>query len=211
MNQIEKIVEGQQLIFDYRKAIFWKEDSSLILSDIHVGKIIHFQKNGIPIPSTGSLDNLMNLKNLVAEYDPLRVYILGDLFHSYYNKEWDEWLTYIETSKIKFTLILGNHDPIESRLVLKSNIILSSDLIRGPFLFTHYPVKSESHFNICGHIHPAVRLKGLGRQYLKLHCFYVSENQLILPAFGKFTGSHIMKPKKTDYVICLSSKGVFEL
>ena len=78
-------------------------------------------------------------------------------------------------------------------------------------MFTHFPVKEFDQFNICGHVHPAVKLRGLGRQYMKLNCFYISDNQLILPAFGTFTGSHILKPNKTDHVICLTSDGLFEL
>ena len=86
-----------------------------------------------------------------------------------------------------------------------------NQLNTDPFLFTHIPVKGFDEFNICGHVHPAVKLRGLGRQYMKLNCFYISDNQLILPAFGTFTGSHILKPNKTDHVICLTSDGLFEL
>tara|TARA_B100000123_G_scaffold270861_1_gene249493 strand:- start:164 stop:799 length:636 start_codon:yes stop_codon:yes gene_type:complete len=211
MKQIKKKIKGQQFIFDYRKAIYWEDTSSLILSDVHVGKLNHFQKNGIPIPSDGSRDNLVNIKNLVNEYDPTQIYILGDLFHSSYNKEWDDWLIYFSKSEIKFTLILGNHDQYDSKKILNSNITLMNQLNTGPFLFTHIPVKGFDEFNICGHVHPAVKLRGLGRQYMKLNCFYISDNQLILPAFGTFTGSHILKPNKTDHVICLTSDGLFEL
>ena len=211
MKQIKKKIKGQQFIFDYRKAIYWEDTSSLILSDVHVGKLNHFQKNGIAIPSDGSRNNLINIKSLVNEYDPDQVYILGDLFHSSYNKEWDDWLVYFSKSNIKFVLILGNHDQNDSKKLWNSNITVVDQLTKGPFIFTHYPEQEIDQFNICGHVHPAVKLRGLGRQYMKLNCFYISDNQLILPAFGTFTGSHILKPNKTDHVICLSTDGLFEL
>ena len=211
MKQIKKKIKGQQFIFDYRKAIYWEDTSSLILSDVHVGKLNHFQKNGIAIPSDGSRNNLINIKSLVNEYDPNQVYILGDLFHSSYNQEWDDWLVYFSKSNIKFALILGNHDQNDSKKLWNSNITVVDQLTKGPFLFTHYPEQEIDQFNICGHVHPAVKLRGLGRQYMKLNCFYISDNQLILPAFGTFTGSHILKPNKTDHVICLTSDGLFEL
>ena len=47
MKSIKKIIHDQTLTFDFRKVVFWKETSSLILSDVHVGKITHFRKNGI--------------------------------------------------------------------------------------------------------------------------------------------------------------------
>lgn len=211
MKQIKKIIKEQQFIFDHRKAIYWEDNSSLILSDVHVGKLNHFQKNGIPIPSDGSKENLINIKNLIHEYDPNHVYILGDLFHSSYNKEWDDWIIYFSKSNVMFTLILGNHDQYDSKKLWDSNITLVNELIIDPFLFTHYPEKEIDQFNICGHVHPAVKLRGLGRQYMKLNCFYISDNQLILPAFGTFTGSHVLKPNKRDHVICITSDGLFEL
>ena len=211
MKQIKKIIKEQQFIFDHRKAIYWEDNSSLILSDVHVGKLNHFQKNGIPIPSDGSMENLINIKNLIHEYDPNHVYILGDLFHSSYNKEWDDWIIYFSKSNVKFTLILGNPDQSDSKKLWNSNITLVNELIIDPFLFTHYPEKEFDQFNICGHVHPAVKLRGLGRQYMKLNCFYITDNQLILPAFGTFTGSHMLKPNKTDHIICMTSDGLFEL
>ena len=211
MKQIKKIIKEQQFIFDHRKAIYWEDNSSLILSDVHVGKLNHFQKNGIPIPSYGSKENLINIKNLIHEYDPNHVYILGDLFHSSYNKEWDDWIIYFSKSNVMFTLILGNHDQYDSKKLWDSNITLVNELIIDPFLFTHYPEKEFDQFNICGHVHPAVKLRGLGRQYMKLNCFYITDNQLILPAFGTFTGSHMLKPNKTDHIICMTSDGLFEL
>ena len=62
MKSIIKIIHNQTIVFDFRKVVFWKETSSLILSDVHVGKITHFRKNGIPIPSFPSLNNLNILK-----------------------------------------------------------------------------------------------------------------------------------------------------
>ena len=211
MKQIKKKIKGQQFIFDYRKAIYWEDTSSLILSDVHVGKLNHFQKNGIAIPNDGSRNNLINIKSLVNEYDPDQVYILGDLFHSSYNQEWDDWLVYFSKSNIKFALILGNHDQNDSKKYGIATLHLLINSLWDLFCLLTILKKKLIKFNICGHVHPAVKLRGLGRQYMKLNCFYISDNQLILPAFGIFTGSHILKPNKTDHVICLTSDGLFEL
>ena len=42
MKNIKKIIHDQTLTFDFRKVVFWKETSSLVLSDVHVGKINSF-------------------------------------------------------------------------------------------------------------------------------------------------------------------------
>ena len=40
-----------------------------------------------------------------------------------------------------------------------------------------------------GHVHPGVKLGGM-----RLPCFWFGERVAILPAFGKFTGLHVMRP-----------------
>ena len=61
MKKIIKKIHNQTLIFDYRKLVFWVEESILILSDLHIGKVIHFNKNGISIPKDISFENLKYL------------------------------------------------------------------------------------------------------------------------------------------------------
>ena len=34
-----------------QKAIFWRTQHTLLLSDLHLGKINHFRKAGIPVPA----------------------------------------------------------------------------------------------------------------------------------------------------------------
>ena len=63
----------------------------------------------------------------------------------------------------------------------------------------------------CGHLHPGVKLKGDGLQRLKLPCFYHTKNQLILPAFGAFTGLHILHPKEEDLIYVTTGKEVIEI
>lgn len=46
-------------------------------------------------------------------------------------------------------------------------------------------------FYLAGHLHPAVRLMGKGRDSACLPCFVLQEGQLVLPAFGSLTG-HLM-------------------
>ena len=113
MKKIIKKIRNQTLIFDYRKLVFWVEESILMLSDLHIGKVIHFNKNGISIPKDISFKNLKILKSGIEDYQPKDVLFLGDLFHSSYNSEWDEWIDFFNNSKLRFTLILGNHDQIQ--------------------------------------------------------------------------------------------------
>ena len=58
----------------------------------------------------------------------------------------------------------------------------------------------ETYYNLAGHVHPSIKLRGKARQSLRLPCFYFSDQNGLLPAFGKFTGTAIIRPKKTDQI-----------
>ncbi len=75
-------------------------------------------------------------------------------------------------------------------------------------LLTHHPEIRKNYFNLCGHLHPGFKLNGAGRQQLKLRCFYKSREQLVLPAFGEFTGNHWISPNLGDQVFVITKKEV---
>ena len=209
MKKIIKKIHNQTLILDYRKLVFWVEESILILSDLHIGKIIHFNKNGISIPKDISFKNLKILKSGIEDYQPNDVLFLGDLFHSSYNSEWDEWIDFFNNSKLRFTLILGNHDQIQFNI---DNLNILNKLTKEPFYFTHIPTSKSSNFNISGHIHPAFKIRGKAKQTIKLPCYYLSHNQLILPSFGQFTGSHIIDFQSIkDEILVVSKNQIFKV
>ncbi|MDX1672145.1 MAG: hypothetical protein R3211_07370 [Balneolaceae bacterium] len=61
---------------------------------------------------------------------------------------------------------------------------------------------------LSGHIHPAVKLRGKARQSMKLPCFYFGKQQGVLPAFGHFTGTHVIKPQPDDRVYAIVNQRV---
>jgi metallophosphoesterase superfamily enzyme len=60
MKIIEKLIsiKKESFILTNQRALFWKETSALILSDLHLGKTAHFRKNGIPLPANIILEDL---------------------------------------------------------------------------------------------------------------------------------------------------------
>ena len=57
----------------------------------------------------------------------------------------------------------------------------------------------------------AVAVGGAGRQTLRLPCFHLKTNQLILPAFGAFTGTHALDPEPGDRFFALTGDAVVPL
>lgn len=194
-----------------QKAILWKSQSTLLLSDLHLGKINHFRKAGIPVPSKANDHNLEIFIDLINTCKPKRIVCLGDLFHSHYNAEWEVFGEVVKHfSEIRFELVLGNHDIMGKYQYLRKGITLHDSLRIGKFLLTHHPMEEvpEETYNIAGHIHPGVSLRGKGRQSMTLPCFYFGNNQAYLPAFGKFTGLARIAPRKEDKVYIVAENKV---
>ena len=192
-------------------AIYWKEKNTLLLADIHLGKVGHFRKSGIPVPRKVEgvfYDKISKLKNSL---NFSQIIFLGDLFHSSLNNEWFLFENWVKKSVLKIILIKGNHDIIPKLKFQQVGIKTYNDLKIEKFLFTHHPKKINDHFVFSGHIHPGVRLTGKGKQIMKFPCFIYNKDQIILPSFGGFTGMHLPKIKNDDQVFVITNKEVIEV
>lgn len=202
-------VEGQEFELHPHRAVYWKDQETLIVSDLHLGKIHHFRRSGIYLPSHAAMDNYERLSGLLLHYEPEKLLILGDLFHSTLNTDWKVFSDLRHTfEEVEFHLVLGNHDIINPSILADNALTLHENLKLGPFQFSHYPDK-ENHstkYNLAGHIHPGVRLVGSSRQSLKLPCFYFGIRNGILPAFGTFTGIALIKPEPGSQVVVISEE-----
>jgi DNA ligase-associated metallophosphoesterase len=180
----------------------------LVISDVHLGKISHFRKYGMALPTDAITKNFYNLDLVVDYFNPEKICFLGDLFHSTLNNEWHLFSDWVNRTALTIILVAGNHDIINPKRYDELNINVVSELLLGGFLLIHDPEVREDMFTLSGHIHPSVRLMGYGRQYLKLSCFFRSSNQMILPAFGEFTGSYVMQPKENDIVYVVTKDDI---
>lgn len=204
-------VAGEKLTLLGDKAIFWERKKMLIVADLHIGKTAHFRNNGIPVPQKVSRKNWENLHRIFDNTRPERVIFLGDLFHSVQNKECETFKSWMsQYSDITFDLVVGNHDILPHHFYngLMQNV--SEQLISSPFVFTHQPLEAVigDYYNLSGHIHPAVRLKGAAKQALRVPCYFFGEKAGILPAFGAFTGLAIVPVTKKDKVFMVIDKKV---
>jgi metallophosphoesterase superfamily enzyme len=65
----------------------------------------------------------------------------------------------------------------------------------------HTPLRSAQAFTIAGHVHPYVRLRDVvDGSSLRVPCFHFSPAQSLLPAFGSFTGGHVVRPREGDRI-----------
>lgn len=207
----EIIIRNQHFTLHPSGVVFWIETNMLLVSDVHLGKINHFRKFGAAIPHEALYGNYHLLNSVIDHFNPRTICFLGDLFHSSINKEWEIFARWVKAISPEVILVTGNHDIISPVYYEDLGIALKSHWEIGFFLLTHHPTEKDGYFNFSGHIHPAVKLRGKGRQSLRLPCFFKSENRMILPAFGEFTGSHVLKPESGDEIYAIAKNEVVSI
>jgi len=208
-------LRDQHLSLHPFKAVYWQEAELLLLADLHLGKASHFRRAGIPVPGAVSQQNWDKLLSLLVEVKPGRVLFLGDLFHSEYNAEWEDFCGLLrQFSQVCFELVPGNHDILPAAAYEQAGLLVREvAYAEGPFLFTHHPLAEADPrgYNLAGHLHPGVYLRGRGRQGQKVPCFYFGAQGGILPAFGAFTGTAALRAGNGDRVFVVAGEDVLEV
>lgn len=208
----------ERVILTAERTLFWEEQRTLVIADLHVGKTGHFRKAGINVPASVYKDDLHRLLAQLRFFNAQKLVIAGDLTHSIANKELDLFLKWRnDFPALEVHLARGNHDILADNWYSKANITVHSEpLTIKQFSFVHDitewkedPAKGE--FIFSGHVHPAVVLSGKAKQSLRLPCFYFTPNYCILPAFSRFTGGYRVEPSKGDTVFAIAGKDILPL
>jgi uncharacterized protein len=218
-------LKNQQLWLSSARSIFWEEEKALIVADLHFGKTGHFRKSGLAVPPAVYKEDLQRLLQQIQYFQPRQLIVVGDLFHSQFNKELElfkKWRSSFPDLTIH--LIKGNHDILEEKWYEAAGIFVSHPrLDRNHFHFVHdindgsagndkdsMAVKSKPYY-ISGHLHPGIRIRGAGRQSLCFPCFYFGKHFAVLPAFSKFTGVALIDPERSEHVFAIVQDEVMQI
>ncbi|MDT8346556.1 MAG: ligase-associated DNA damage response endonuclease PdeM [Flavobacteriaceae bacterium] len=207
----EVVFENQHFELLPEAAVFWKSKQVLIVADLHLGKSAHFRSKGFAIPQHADAADLEKLEKVINNKSARALWFLGDLFHSHKNSEWNTFVNWVQRQSIPMTLIKGNHDVIATDLFEALGIQVLKRKHEAGISFTHEPEEDNNTPNIAGHLHPGVAMQEKSLKKHKFSCFYWNNRQLIVPAFGGFTGKHIIKPnRKTDKVFIIANQQVIQ-
>ncbi|WP_116126486.1 ligase-associated DNA damage response endonuclease PdeM [Lewinella sp. IMCC34183] len=207
-------VADERLLLHPDRAVFWERKATLLLADLHLGKGAHFRRAGIAVPSLVCDVNFARLRGLLEELRPRRVLLLGDLFHSDHNHVWQSFCDFTAAyPAISFELVPGNHDILPAHHYREARLILHPEVItEDGFSFSHHPLSETDRipgrYNLCGHVHPCVKLLDRSRRGMKLPAFYFGAAEGILPAFGEFTGCAQVAVRPGDRVFVLAEQSV---
>ena len=212
MTVSEVEVAGERLLLLPEKAVFWPAQQMLIIADIHFGKAASFRAQGIPVPRGTTSENQQGLDALIDAHGARHVVFLGDFLHAraaHASSTQQAMLAWRERRRdLRLTLVRGNHDKHagDPAAVLGIELVDEPHAV-GPFAFCHHPDLDTPGYALAGHIHP-VYVLATRFDALRLPCFVVGTERMILPSFGAFTGGHAIRPEAGDTIYLSSGDAV---
>jgi DNA ligase-associated metallophosphoesterase len=169
-------------------ALYWEQESTLIIADLHLEKGAAYAVRGQMLPPYDSRTTLRGLAAVIAGLMPERVVALGDSFHTSEVAErlGDDEHALLDELQIgrQWYWVTGNHDPHLPRSV--GGIVTAAVAIAGITL-RHEPSVTLSSPEISGHLHPAARIARRGES-VRRKCFVTDGARIVMPAFGAYTG-----------------------
>lgn len=200
---------GENIQLLPQRALYWPRRQTLVFADPHFGKAASFRAAAVPVPVGTTAEALARLDSALAQTGARRLICLGDLLHARSGRA-SQTLATVTTWRshrpdLEITLVRGNHDrqagdpPAEWCITC-----LDEPVMDPPFIWRHQPADELDGYAVAGHLHPAARLAGPGGQRQTLPCFYFGPRCGILPAFGDFTGTALVGPKRGDRLYVLA-------
>jgi DNA ligase-associated metallophosphoesterase len=207
-------IAGERLLLLPEKAVYWPAQAMLIIADIHFGKAASFRAQGIPVPRGTTTENLRGLDALVDRHGARHVVFLGDFLHAraaHASSTQQAMLAWRRSRpELRLTLVRGNHDKHagDPAAVLEIALVDEPHMV-GPFAFCHHPDLDlgGGGYALAGHVHPAWVL-ATRFDSLRLPCFVVGSERMILPSFGSFTGGHVVTREAGDAIFVTSGEAV---
>lgn len=202
-------VREQDLCLSADRSIYWENEHALIVSDLHFGKTGHFRKAGIAVPQSVFKEDIQRLVAQVQYFKPQQLIVVGDMFHSYANKELELFVKWrCDFEELKIRLVKGNHDILNKKWYADQQIEVHDHTLNiSAFCFQHDPGEcssgSDNPYVLSGHIHPGITINGVGKQTLRFPCFYFTESYCVLPAFSRFTGVVSVAPQGQDVAFAI--------
>ncbi|MFO0831314.1 MAG: ligase-associated DNA damage response endonuclease PdeM [Phycisphaerales bacterium] len=192
-NAVTLTLCGQSVSLLPQRAAYWHDQETLLVADLHLGKVETFAAHGIPLPEMMGRQ-LATLGNVISDVRPRRVVVLGDLLHAPAGltepmletvREWRE------SQPCTFAVVPGNHDRHLEKVCRWWNMVeLPPRHDEGPFTLVHEPRRILGRMTFAGHVHPVVRMRG-SADSLRLWCFVLDLDPqgglCTLPACCDFT------------------------
>ena len=208
-------VGGARVALLPERAVWLTDSRSLLVADLHLGKAQSFRRAGIPVPAGTTAATLGRLDALIERYDPIELIVLGDFLHGPLAQQGPAidalalWRDRHPTLPIR--MVRGNHDEAAGDPPKRCGIeVLSAPVVRAAFALCHDPDEAADGFKLAGHLHPVISLRG-AIDRVRLSCFWLRHDALVLPAFGEFTGGWPVRVEPGERAFAIADGQVFDV
>jgi hypothetical protein len=169
-------------------ALYWEDEDTLLVADLHLEKGAAFAALGMLLPPYDTRTTLERLSKAIRAVDPSRVVALGDSFHRAESAKQlaaDDlgFLRKLQQRR-EWYWICGNHDP---HLPASIGGTVCATLSICGLVLRHEPSPAAAAREIAGHLHPVARIARRGT-VIRRRCFATDGNRLVMPAFGAYAG-----------------------
>ena len=210
---------GGRLLLLPHKAAFDPDLGLLLVADAHIGKAVSFRRLGVPVPAGSTDTALARLDALLAATGASGIVFLGDFLHSVRSHAAGTMAAVAawraRNAALNLTLVRGNHDQHAGDPPAALGVrVLDGPLAIGPWALAHHPDPVAGRYTLAGHVHPGVAVGGRGgrgvpgargHDRLRLPCFHFGPQVGVLPAFGLFTGLHLLARSPADQVFAVAA------
>lgn len=212
MNAHRLLVAGEPVLVLAQKALYWPRHKALVVADIHFGKAASFRALGVPVPRGTTSQNLAALDLLIEQYEVGQIVFLGDFLHARAAHAPATLAAMLAWRRrhadLTLTLVRGNHDRHAGDPARALGIeVVDEPYRRAPFYFCHHPDTAAPGYVLAGHVHPVFVL-ATRFDALRLPCFVVGPQRMILPSFGAFTGGFPVAPQSGEAVFVSSGEAI---
>lgn len=170
-----------EVVLDGRLALYHTMQRWLAVADLHFGYELSQRAAGRLVPMWGMATVEERLKDLLIEYRPRHLVIVGDIVHDRAAAEEASGLIERLATVCEPIVIAGNHDrKLAGVLDLRSS--WRSDGFH--FHHGHCAVEASEAIQVIGHHHPSGTVRDGAGLRLKLPAFVQQSSCWILPAFS---------------------------
>jgi DNA ligase-associated metallophosphoesterase len=203
-------IAGEEVRLFAERALLHSSSGTLYVADLHWGKAATFRAAAIPLPPGNTAADLARLTGVLERSGARRLVILGDLLHARVaqrdaatREQLLRWRA--QHPSLEIVLVRGNHDTRAGDPPANLGIAcLDGPVADGPFVLSHAPLRPAHGYGLSGHLHPSVRLRGPGRDSVRLPCFHLRPEGAVLPAFGSFTGGVAIEEAAGDRIYAIA-------
>ncbi len=199
---------ADEILLDGRLALFHQRERWLVVADVHFGYELSQRAAGALVPLWGMASISDRLTELVGEYKPQRLIVLGDLVHDKTARREAAQLLRDLAVRCEVLVVAGNHDR-----QLRGHVEMIDSLESDEFHFHHGHCAAEvgDRIQIIGHHHPAAVITDGAGLRLKCPAFVQQTRCWIMPAFSPWAAGTRWTSDDSSRVWLCTAERVFAL